>query len=367
MMTELVTISNGADSAARSRALALHEVHSLPVLVIFPHNQCNCRCVMCDIWRIREGKQITPEDLEEHLSSIKKLGVRWVVFSGGEPQLNQKWSWLAQMLRGAGCRVTLLTAGLLLEPQAQVVVESIDDVIVSVDGPAALHNSIRRVRGAFQQMAAGVAALRRLRPAMEIRGRCTVQKANHQALRSVVLAAKEIGLTSISFLAGDLTSSAFNRTEPWPSDRVARVALAAGEVDALEAEVEALMRDCRADMQSGFVVEPAEKLRRIVRHFQAQLGQEQPVAPRCNAPWVSAVVEASGDVRPCFFHPVMGNIHERPLAQIINSEDALRFRAGLDVAGNSTCRRCVCSLYIPDQTPPVDLQGSRDLLLEGEG
>ena len=70
---------------------------------------------MCDIWRIREAKEITPADLEQHLASFRKLGVQWVVFSGGEPQLNEKWSWLAQMLRSIGSRVTLLTAGLLAE------------------------------------------------------------------------------------------------------------------------------------------------------------------------------------------------------------------------------------------------------------
>src|SRR5271170_3835428 len=104
-MSALVSIV----APAQPPALTLHQIHSLPVLVIFPHNQCNCRCVMCDIWRIREAQEITPADLEQQLASLRKLGVRWTVFSGGEPQLNEKWSCLAQMLRVAGSRVTLLT------------------------------------------------------------------------------------------------------------------------------------------------------------------------------------------------------------------------------------------------------------------
>src|SRR5438876_1344795 len=87
-MSALVSIATPRDSAV----VAAHTLTALPVLVIFPHNQCNCRCVMCDIWRIREGQQITPAVLEQQLSSFRKLGVRWVVFSGGEPQLNEKWS-----------------------------------------------------------------------------------------------------------------------------------------------------------------------------------------------------------------------------------------------------------------------------------
>ncbi len=154
-MTALVSIAAPRESSA----LASHQIHALPVLVIFPHNQCNCRCVMCDIWRIREAREITPSDLEEQLTSFRKLGVRWVVFSGGEPQLNGKWSYLAQIVRSAGSRVTLLTAGLLLKSQAQVVADSVDDVIVSLDGPPALHNAIRRIPDAFEQISDGLNAL----------------------------------------------------------------------------------------------------------------------------------------------------------------------------------------------------------------
>ncbi|MGP0020860.1 MAG: radical SAM protein [Candidatus Sulfotelmatobacter sp.] len=347
-MSALVSIV----APAQPPALASHQIHALPVLVIFPHNQCNCRCVMCDIWRIRQAQEITPSNLEEQLSSFRRLGVRWVVFSGGEPQLNDKWSSLAQIVRSAGSRVTLLTAGLLLKSQAQAAVDSVDDVIVSLDGPPALHNAIRRIPNAFEQLAEGVKALRQMRPDMPIRGRCTIQKANHRALRAVVESANEIGLNSISFLAADLMSSAFNRPEGWLPDRSSRVALLPGEVDALADEVERLIEDHQGDLESGFVVEKAGKLRRIVQHFRAYLGQAENVAPRCNAPWVSAVIEASGDVRPCFFHPVLGNINRQTFTDIINGPEALSFRASLNVASNETCKRCVCSLYIPQRDVP---------------
>ena len=63
----------------------------------------------------------------------------------------------------------------------------------------------------------------------------------------------------------------------------------------------------------------------------------------CNAPWVSVVLEANGDVRPCFFHPAIGNIRRAPLQTILG--DALRsFRGSLDVQANTICRQCVCSI-----------------------
>jgi MoaA/NifB/PqqE/SkfB family radical SAM enzyme len=348
-MSTLVSIAPRTDPAL----LAAQKIHSLPVLVVFPHSQCNCRCLMCDIWRVRQAQEITPANLEQQMSAFKKLGVSWVVFSGGEPQLNEKWSTLAEMVRSAGSRVTLLTAGLLLKAQAQIVADTVDDVIVSLDGPPAVHNNIRRIRDAFEQLSEGVRALHQLRPSMPVRARCTVQKANFRSLRALVRSAKEIGLNSISFLAADLTSTAFNRPDRWLPDHVNRVALAPEELGSLAAEVEQLVVEHQPDFESGFIVESPQKLRRIVQHFAAYLGQAENVAPRCNSPWVSAVIEASGDVRPCFFHPVLGNIHRQAFTDIINGQEALQFRAGLDVASNEICQRCVCSLYLQRQDEPA--------------
>ena len=302
---------------------------------------------MCDIWRISQVREITVEDLQAHIESLRRLKVRWVVFSGGEPQMHSDLAALSRSLRALGVRLTLLTAGLLLEAQAPTIAQTMDDVIVSLDGPPQIHNQIRRVHGAFETLERGVRALREARPQMEVRGRATVQKANCRQLRAIVASARQLGLNSISFLAADMTSEAFNRPGGWPANRQDTVALGREDVAALEQEVELLIQEHRDDIACGFVVESAEKLRRIVRHFRAQLGELAPVAPACNAPWVSAVIEADGTVRPCFFHRPIGNVHEKPLIEIVNGEPAVEFRRQLDIAANPVCRRCICSLYLP--------------------
>src|SRR5277367_5787129 len=189
-MSSLISISVPSESASGAANLAASQIRTMPVVVISPHNQCNCRCVMCDIWRIREPKEITPADLERQLASFRALGVRWVVFTGGEPQMNGELTSLAGMIRAEGIRVTMLTAGLLLESHAESIAATIDDVIVSLDGPPAVHDHIRRVPHAFERITAGITALRKFRPEIEVRARCTVQKANHHSLCEVVQSAK---------------------------------------------------------------------------------------------------------------------------------------------------------------------------------
>jgi len=346
-MSKLVSISALGQSAVSDEAeVSRHIMHTLPVVVIAAHNQCSCRCVMCDIWKIRKPQEITPQDLERQINSFRDLGVRWAVFTGGEPQRNANLFTLVNMLRAEGIRVTLLTAGLLLEAQAEQIAATIDDVIVSLDGPPAVHNQIRRVPRAFERIAAGVKALRRYRREIVVGARCTVQKQNHQYLCALTSSAKEIDLTSISFLAADVVSAAFNRPEAWPEERQQEVALNGQEVEALADEIERLICEHQQDIDSGFVVESPVKLRRLVSYFRAHLGQEVHVAPYCNAPWVSAVIDSSGEVRPCFFHPPVGNIHENTVNEIVNGPAALYFRAHLDIPANSVCRSCVCSLHI---------------------
>jgi Fe-coproporphyrin III synthase len=348
-VTEQIAVSNVPGILAEGARD--HYIHELPILIMFPHNRCNCRCLMCDIWKIRQLREITAEDLKPHMDSLRALKVQRIVFSGGEPLMHSNLISLARMCRPEGIRLTLLTAGLLLERYAENVAGWIDDVIVSIDGPPEVHDTIRAVPGAFSRLSRGIRALRKLRPQMQVHGRCTVQRSNFRHLRNSVRTAQELKLNSISFLAVDVSSEAFNRPLGWPLDRQTGVALDDSEVEGLDLEIKALIFECRQEIESGFISESPHKLQRMVLHFRAQLGHAQPVAPRCNAPWVSAVMEADGTIRPCFFHRPIGNIHEGCLADVLNTELALEFRRQLDVAHNPVCRKCVCSLYLEGKGP----------------
>ncbi len=324
----------------------MHVIENLPILVLYPHNRCNCRCVMCDIWKLDAVVEIGISELERHASDIENLRVRWVVFSGGEPLMHRDLFLFSDFLRARGIRTTILSTGILLALKARDIARSVDDVIVSLDGPAGIHDRIRRVPGAFGQLADGVRAVRSLKPDLPVAARTTVQHANFSVLRETVETAQALGLQSISFLAADLTSKAFNRPAGWPPARQAQIALTERETAVLETEIEELIKDL--PKLRGFVLESPEKLRRIVLHFRAHLGLAEPRPPRCNAPWVSAVVESDGSVRPCFFHEAVGNLKEGSLRGILNGPRALEFRRALDIATNPVCARCVCSLHLGD-------------------
>lgn len=318
-------------------------LESLPIVILYPHSRCNCRCVMCDIWKDSNESEISESELERHLSDFKRLSVQWVVLSGGEPLMHSDLFRLSALLKKQTIRITLLSTGLLLERNAGSIVESIDDVIVSLDGPPEIHDQIRRVKGAFALLERGVAAIHNLRPEFSVSARSTVQRQNYSCLRRTVEAAKRLGLESISFLAADVTSQAFNRVNSWDLARQNEIALREDDIPLLLEEINHLIEEWG---NTGFIRESPEKLQRIAEHFRAHLNLCPAVAPPCNAPWVSAVIESDGAVRPCFFHGKIGTLSGRSFLEVLNSPEAQDFRSHLNVATNPTCKRCVCSLNL---------------------
>jgi MoaA/NifB/PqqE/SkfB family radical SAM enzyme len=299
---------------------------------------------MCDIWKRKDGREFHAADLERHRESIRALGVKHVVLTGGEPLLNRELEAICEFFRDLGLRVTLLTTGLLLQKKADIVARGFDDIILSLDGPPEIHDRIRRVSGAFQAIQKGLLEVRARRPRIPISCRTTVQKLNHTHLRAAVSAARSLELDSISFLAADISSAAFNREERWAAERQSEIALSRAELIELEEEIELLIQIHQEEIDQGFIAESSAKLRRIGARFRDHIDGTPPKAPICNAPWVSAVIEVDGSVRPCFFHPVIGNAHQLTLDEAINTETALSFRSRLKITSNPTCQRCVCSL-----------------------
>jgi MoaA/NifB/PqqE/SkfB family radical SAM enzyme len=298
---------------------------------------------MCDIWKKTDGEELSPEELGRHLADIERLSVRWIVFSGGEPLMHSAFFRLCELLKMKSIRITVLSTGLLLQRFAEQIVRYVDDVIVSLDGPPEIHDQIRRVPGAFARLKEGVEGVYNVNQSFPIAARCTVQRLNCSAVVETASAARELGLQSISFLAADLTSQAFNRLNPWDSARQEQIALSTENIQALSAQFDELTAIWSA---SGFVLESREKLERIVGYFRAHLGLCEPAAPRCNAPWVSAVIETNGTVRPCFFQRPIGSLNGQSLFHVLNGFEAQQFRQSLDVATNPICKRCVCSLWL---------------------
>jgi MoaA/NifB/PqqE/SkfB family radical SAM enzyme len=302
---------------------------------------------MCDIWKGNHNlKQLTEADITGLLTALKNLGTQQVLMSGGEALLNPNFFRLCQILKQQQIKISLLSTGLTLKKHALQIAEWVDDVIVSLDGNEAIHNTIRNIPDAFQKMAEGIAAIKNINPLFKITCRTVIHQQNFRLWPQIIDVAKEIGLDQISFLPADVSSHAFNREVLWDEMRQQEIVPRQTELAELKSITDSLLLTHLADFESRFIAEPPEKISKIYQYYAAFYGEAALPYKNCNAPWVSTVIEADGSVRPCFFHEAYGNIKNDPLEYIINGKTAIDFRKQLDMNNNATCKKCVCYLNL---------------------
>ena len=335
----------------RHRTLQTDLIQALPVVILMPHSACNCRCVMCDIWKDNKNlKQLSIADIRGLLATFKKFGTQQVVMSGGEALLNPNFFRFCELLKEYNIKVTLLSTGLTLAKNSELLATHVRDIIISLDGDESTHDNIRNIPGAFQKLREGIAAIRHVDPDFPIAGRSVIHRHNFRKWAAIVDSAHDIDLDSISFLPADVGSHAFNREVLWSEKRQHEILPDLEELDELKKITEALILSHSNDFASGFIAENPAKLMKIYYYYTAIYGINPFPYKKCNAPWVSTVVEADGTVRPCFFHAPIGNIREAALDTILNSEEAINFRKQLDMTSNSTCIKCVCYLHLSPGT-----------------
>jgi MoaA/NifB/PqqE/SkfB family radical SAM enzyme len=318
---------------------AANRTFVLPMVVFFPTSRCNSRCVSCDWWRASSAGDLAINEIAQLAAALPALGTRVVLFSGGEPLLRPEVFEAAALFRAKGIRLHLHTSGVLLERVAAEVARHFERVIVSLD--AATESLYAAVRGvnALNTVERGVARLRTLAPDIPVTARTTLHRQNFRELRAIAEHARAGGFDSISFLAADLSSSAFGRTA---APRAGALMLTAAEVAEFAVVVEEAIARCGDDFETGFIGDSPDKLRRLPQYYAALLTGEGFPHVDCNAPFMSVVVEADGAVRPCFFHEPVGNIRLAPLGSIV-ARNLPAFRESLDIGSNPVCERCVCS------------------------
>ena len=331
----------------RYRTLQTDRITALPIVILMPHSACNCRCAMCDIWKDNHNlKQLTEDDIKDLLETFRKFDTRMVLMSGGEALLHPNFFRFCEILEKGSIKVSLLSTGLTLKKHAKGLTERVHDIIVSLDGDETTHNAIRNIPGAYNKLKEGVQAIKLLKPGFKITGRSVIHRLNFLKWPEIIESAKEIGLDQISFLPADVSSHAFNREVLWSDAKQHEILLDKEDLPELKNVIIFLLKNNRKDFETKYIAESMEKIQKIYDYYAAFYGLNPYPYKKCNAPWVSTVVEADGTVRPCFFHQSFGNIHDNAFDKILNSYDAIEFRKELNIDNNDICKKCVCYLNL---------------------
>lgn len=123
--------------------------------------RCNATCGFCDIWE-RPSPYVTLDNARANLRDLKKLGVRVIDFTGGEPLLHRQLPLLLREAKDLGFITTITTNGLLYPKQAEQLRGLVDMLHFSLDSPvAAEHDASRGVR-CFDKVMESIALARQL-------------------------------------------------------------------------------------------------------------------------------------------------------------------------------------------------------------
>ena len=94
--------------------------------------RCNAKCGFCDIWE-KPSPYVTLDQVRENLLALKKLKVKVIDFTGGEPLLHQQIDKFFALAKSLGFITTLTTNGLLYPKFAERLKGNVDMLHFSLD------------------------------------------------------------------------------------------------------------------------------------------------------------------------------------------------------------------------------------------
>jgi len=98
--------------------------------------RCNSKCNFCNFWKDESLKKLPDakiQDVEKNLDDLKKMGVKFIDFTGGEPLLNRDLPQILSYAKQLGFFVKLSTNGLLYPNKADELKDLASRIYFSFD------------------------------------------------------------------------------------------------------------------------------------------------------------------------------------------------------------------------------------------
>jgi MoaA/NifB/PqqE/SkfB family radical SAM enzyme len=130
-------------------ALASGRPTPLSITFILTH-RCNLRCDYCDV-PAAAAEEMDTGAFERAIDELLAAGMVRASFSGGEALLRADAAGLIARAHAGGAMTSLNTNGWLADGQLEAVAPVLDQLMVSLDGPAAVHDHVRGRAGGHKR------------------------------------------------------------------------------------------------------------------------------------------------------------------------------------------------------------------------
>lgn len=178
--------------------MLIKEKYELKYLYLYFTGYCNLKCRHC--W-INPGFSLEPEvNAHKHddiglpyllkaIKDAKRLGLKTVKITGGEPFLRKDIVQLLSWLKKNNIFTMLETNGTLIGVKEAKAIRdnSVKHVSVSVDGPdASTHERLRGVKGSFKKTIEGIKLIREYNPGLNLHVICCLWNGNKDRMNAMI-------------------------------------------------------------------------------------------------------------------------------------------------------------------------------------
>ena len=302
--------------------------------------RCDARCIMCHIWQTDKSAELSFEDWANVLQDPLFSSVESVSLTGGEPTLHRDLPRLAELLtvRLASLqRLTLTTNALNSQRVEEHCLALLDLCLarhirffvgISLDGIGKVHDEMRNLAGAFDEVARTAERLLRLQPrGLRLGINCTLTSRNLDEAGRVHRWGAAQGLR-VNFIVASFADSYYANTES-----AAELAFTTEQ----RTKLAAFLGQLASQKSPGYLAAY------FYADAAAMVGRGKSRATPCVFQKDAFMLDARGDLQYCMYSRTLGNVLDHTASDIYYGEDNLAHRQEIIA---SKCRHCTITCFL---------------------
>ncbi len=302
--------------------------------------QCNSRCKICGIWRegAKSRNELSLEDIRGVLDSKCLKNIGCIDISGGEPFLRQDLAEIVKLIHSKFPKVRLSISTNALEPEN--ILESLTeindicniDLRISLDGLEKTHNFQRGVKDAFQRVMRSARLISEKFPSQSITFIYVISPWNHEDILGTYKLVKSLN-KEYRFLvtyAHDVANYKNFLTDKREADYKGMFKFSEEQISAIRRQLENLFDEYMKEKDFANAL--------FVNQIPLYLEKDRHPTFFCNVPFKMALILPSKLVYNCVMMESIGNLSEKNLDEIIDSNIA---RKNKGICQNGKCSGCM--------------------------
>ncbi|MDP2924180.1 MAG: radical SAM protein [Candidatus Omnitrophota bacterium] len=313
-----------------------------PYIVSFVVTErCNARCTTCDLWKNLDASQeLSTQEYKDMLYKLHTFTPNCAInFTGGEPFAREDFCEILEYASNLGFYTTVISNGLAFDLSSydRILKTGIDYINFSINSlDPGVHDSYKGIPGLHEKIISATKYIKEKNKKVRICFSPVITKDNYKMLNDFVSWAIETGADIIDFIP-ILSSFGHNvRVDGPVIASSSNCLLQLDDIQELDRQLDLLIEKKRR----GFpIATPVYYLQRMKLYYRSS--ERIPPKKICQIGFRNLYMLPNGDVKLCYYFPVIGNAKTNNIKDIWFGKEAQQQRIRI-----LNCKLpCMCSAF----------------------